>query len=143
MGTPKVGEHEGQEIHYSVGAIVKRDNAYLLIDRKKPPFGFACPAGHIDDGERPREAIEREVREETGLSLDAVELLHEEFVPWNTCARGTEGHYWYVFGGTAYGELVPQHSEVTSIDWFTAVEIAELDLEPVWDYWFKTVHILE
>ncbi len=32
-----------------VGIIVLRDNKMLLIERKKFPFGFAPPAGHLDD----------------------------------------------------------------------------------------------
>ncbi len=33
----------------SVGIIVWRDNKVLLIERKKFHFGFALPAGHLDD----------------------------------------------------------------------------------------------
>ena len=41
----------GQILHYSVGALIKKDGKYLLIDRVNPPFGLAGLAGHVDIGE--------------------------------------------------------------------------------------------
>ena len=52
MTTPKQGRAKnGQPMHYSVGALIKKEDKYLLIDRVKPPLGFAGLAGHIDEGE--------------------------------------------------------------------------------------------
>ena len=42
MSNPKQGKsEEGMAMHYSVGALIKKDDEYLLIDRVKPPLGFA------------------------------------------------------------------------------------------------------
>ncbi|MBI5358165.1 NUDIX domain-containing protein [Candidatus Amesbacteria bacterium] len=54
---------EGKLMHYSVGALIKRSDKYLLIDRAIPPFGFAGIAGHIDENETPLQALAREVKE--------------------------------------------------------------------------------
>jgi 8-oxo-dGTP pyrophosphatase MutT (NUDIX family) len=39
----------------------------LLIERRQFPFGFAPPAGHVDDGETYIDAACRELQEEVGL----------------------------------------------------------------------------
>lgn len=59
----------------SVGMIVWRNDKLLLIERKKPPFGFAPPAGHVDDDKSFEVAAKRELKEEVGLDTDNLELL--------------------------------------------------------------------
>ncbi len=66
-------------MHYSAGVIVTHDGKILMLDRKNPPPGFACPAGYVDEGEDPKSAALREVFEETGIKLpDAVFILEKE-----------------------------------------------------------------
>lgn len=48
---------------------------YVLIERLKLPFGLALPGGHVDPGERPRQAAIREFAEETGLVLSDVKFV--------------------------------------------------------------------
>ncbi len=47
------------------------DGRLLMLRREKEPFAhhWTAPGGKIQPGETPRQAIEREVREETGLSI--------------------------------------------------------------------------
>ncbi|MEK6959849.1 MAG: NUDIX domain-containing protein, partial [Nanoarchaeota archaeon] len=72
---------DGQKMHYSVGAVIERNGLYLLIDRAKPPFGFAGIAGHVDEGESAEQAIIREVREESGLVVKRYSLVNCERPP--------------------------------------------------------------
>lgn len=55
-----------QPVHASVGAVIVRGRQYLLIDRATPPLGLASVAGHIDENEKPEQALVREVQEESG-----------------------------------------------------------------------------
>ncbi len=129
-------------MHYSVGALIKEKDKYLLIDRKKPPLGFAGIAGHIDQGENAIEALKREVREESGLKIKNCKLLFKEGLNWNWCSKGAKTHYWYLFECEAEGKPRLDKSEAKSIQWYTRDEIKKLKLEPVWRYWFKKLKII-
>jgi 8-oxo-dGTP pyrophosphatase MutT (NUDIX family) len=57
----------------SVAAVI-RDGGRLLLQRKAGGEGWSLPAGAIEPGETPEEALRREVVEETGLRLREVAL---------------------------------------------------------------------
>ncbi len=136
MGEPKVGKSKnGEVMHYSVGAIIYRDGKFLLVDRLKPPLGWAAVAGHIDEGEGPEEALQREIFEESGLEMVFRELIFEEEVDENACSRGVGVHYWYVYKVGVKGEPVFNPNEAKAMGWFTKEEIEKLSLETVWRYW--------
>ena len=132
----------GKPMHYSAGALVKKEEKYLLIDRAHPPYGFAGPAGHIDEGESPEEAVKREVREETGLTITSCKLLEKEEISNNVCTTGMTIHYWYLFECAVSGDVKQNKRETKSIGWYTPSEIKKLKLEPVWEYWFKKLKIM-
>lgn len=142
MPKPKELIKDGKTFHYSVGALVRRDGKYLLIDRAIEPFGFAAVAGHLDDDETPERALAREVEEEVGLKITAQKLIFEEFVDWNWCSKGITGHYWYLFDCEVSGEIKQNYRETKSVGWYSQDEIKTLKLEPVWDYWFKKLKII-
>ena len=76
---------DGKLLHYAVGALVKKDDKYLLVDRATLPLGFACIAGHVDEGEDEKQALIREVKEETGLDVKEIKLIGNEIVEDNPC----------------------------------------------------------
>jgi len=47
----------------------------VLVRRQHPPHGWAIPGGFVDYDERVEVAARREMREETGLDVELVELL--------------------------------------------------------------------
>ncbi len=143
MGKPKEGKNiNGEKMHYSVGAIIKKDNKYLLIERAVPPLGFAGIAGHIDEGESALQALKREIKEEGGIDAKNCELLFEEELDWNWCSKGVNAHYWHLFKCDVLGELTRSERETKSINWYSGEEIKELKLEPAWEYWFKKLNII-
>ena len=61
----------------AVGAIVVKDNRVLLVRRGAAPLKghWTLPGGVLELGESLREGVIREVREETGLTVEPIELI--------------------------------------------------------------------
>jgi ADP-ribose pyrophosphatase YjhB (NUDIX family) len=142
MVIPKLEIVDGQKKHFSVGAVIERNGKYLLLDRAIPPYGFAGPAGHVDEGEVPKAALKREVKEETGLSITRAELIAHEFLLWDECAMGIRGHEWHLYRCSASGDIKRSKHEAKSVDWYTKEDIDQLKLSPPWEYWVNKKHLL-
>jgi len=137
----KKAKYKGKLKHFSAGAIIKRGDKYLLLDRRKKPFGWAGPSGHIDKGETPREALQREVKEEVNLKITSAKLVYHKNLKFG-CRRTASYHEWYVYKCTATGNIKVQKEEVKKSGWFTKAQLKELKLEPVWEHILKSLNIL-
>ena len=116
--------------HKSVGVLVERENPetgekeLLLIERKKLPFGFAPPAGHIDNHGTAKQAAKDELQEEVGLTVEDKDLiLRLEGIKYNPCRRISGNnfhfHYWHVFEALKFsGELKPSPDEAKQAGWY-------------------------
>lgn len=108
-----------------VAAIVERDGRYLFGKRsahKRSAPGYWCPiCGSIEAGERQAEAVVREVREETGLSVRALGKVAE----CDTHDGSALIHWWRVLPiGAEPARLAnDEHSE---LGWFTLEELRRL-----------------
>jgi 8-oxo-dGTP diphosphatase len=80
-----------------VGGLVFQDDKILLIKRgREPGLGqWSIPGGMVEVGETVREAVQREVREETGLLVEALDLVEvfERILP---DARGQIQYHYVV-----------------------------------------------
>ena len=88
----------------TVGAlVVNQKGEILLVGSSKWGSKLTVPGGHIELGERAEDAIMREVKEETGLDIEPVELLlvqqaiypknyhkHEHFIFMDYLCRTTD-----------------------------------------------------
>lgn len=112
--------------HTSVGMLVYQGDDLLLIERAKPPYGYAVPAGHVDDNEEYLTAAIRELREEVGLNTEDLELVTEGRKE-NPCRR-EDGiwHYWKIYKVEVTGELERSESETKQAGWFTPEQVQEL-----------------
>jgi len=68
--------------HYLVIAIAvvfnERDQILLCRHTYRRPHPWGLPGGHIKSGEDPADSVRRELREETGLSVQGTRLLMAE-----------------------------------------------------------------
>jgi 8-oxo-dGTP diphosphatase len=98
----------------------------LLIQRGNPPFAgsWALPGGFVKEGEGVRDAAPRELREETGLQVDELELLGV----YDTPGRDPRG--WTV--SAVYVAHLEREALVTGGDdahdarWFPVEELPDL-----------------
>jgi 8-oxo-dGTP pyrophosphatase MutT (NUDIX family) len=58
-----------------VAAVIRDSSGRLLLQEKSSGEGWSLPAGAIEPGESPEQAIVREVLEETGLVVTPKEIL--------------------------------------------------------------------
>lgn len=63
----------------AVGAVVFHNDAVLLIKRNNPPNAgqWAIPGGKVKLGETLQQAAEREILEETGITIRAGEVIYQ------------------------------------------------------------------
>lgn len=149
--------------HTSVGMLVWKEGKLLLIERKKYPFGFAIPAGHVDEDKSFDDAAKRELKEEVGLDTAELKLVAEGREE-NPCRREDGSwHLWKIYEIMATGELEGNIEETKRIDWYSQEEIKKLatrtekylnkevsdekweenpGLEPVMYNWFQKLKII-
>ncbi len=147
----------------SVGVIVRKGDRILLIERKKFPYGFAAPAGHVDDHGSFEDAAREELFEEVGLEATNLKLLIEERKE-NRCRReGGDWHLWKVYEAEVVGELKESVDETKQVGWYAKEQLRILaskmqlyaegkisedewqkhpGLEAVWLEFFKELGIL-
>jgi ADP-ribose pyrophosphatase YjhB (NUDIX family) len=60
-----------------VGAVILREGEVLIVRRANPPLQgeWSIPGGALDLGEKLRDGVAREVREETGLEVEVGPVL--------------------------------------------------------------------
>jgi 8-oxo-dGTP pyrophosphatase MutT (NUDIX family) len=62
------------------GVVLRGEQVVVIVPTRRAPDGsrvLALPKGHVDPGENTLQAAEREVREETGVSVELVRELGE------------------------------------------------------------------
>ena len=115
----------------AVGAIVIKDEKILLVKRNKAPHKdlWAIPGGSVELGETLQEAAERELREETGLTIKAGDPVHTFDLIEQNKDGSLRFHYVIVDLEAEYvrGELRPA-DDARDARWFAPEEFEDISL---------------
>ena len=109
----------------AVVAIIQKEDAFLFIKRSNyidTAAGYWCPvSGRLEENETQIEAIEREVMEEVGLSVKALEKICE--IPSHN--NQFKLHFWTT--EIISGEASITSNEATDFRWVTLEQMKQLD----------------
>lgn len=114
----------------SVAAIIRNESGEILFVKSKNSDIWGLPAGAIDLGETPAEAVIREVFEETGLNISTEKIVGifggEKFR--HTYPNGDKVEYLTVVSECKItgGNLENKDGEIIELEYFAVEEIPEL-----------------
>lgn len=78
----------------TVAALVERDGRFLLVEEHTPDgLRLNQPAGHLDPGESPEQAVVREAFEETAARVEPVDLVGVYLARYRGRAEGVDVTY--------------------------------------------------
>ena len=115
-----------------------RDDAVLLHRRVKDPNKglWVAPGGKLESDESPSECAIREMREESGLEIEAPVL---RAIMTETSPRPDYQWITFIFAATRWrGELAPA-PEIGEVRWVRLREVFELDIPPTDRVFFPRV----
>lgn len=115
----------------AVGAVVFNDNRVLLVRRGKPPALnlWAIPGGSVKIGESLQEAAEREIFEETGVTIRALKPVYTFDVIDHDSSGGIRFHYVITDLTADYIRGVPKAGDdAYEARWVSPDELAHLDV---------------
>lgn len=112
-----------ENVELTVLCLLHKDGVYLCQDRIKEDWkGYTLPGGHVEPGESIVDAVVREMKEESGLSIRNPKLCGIKQFP-------IEGGRYLVFLFTATeyeGELIS--SEEGAMHWVSVEELKDVNL---------------
>lgn len=107
----------------TVAAIISRGGRFLFVEEKDSRTGERVlnqPAGHVEPGEALRDAVVREVREETGLAFTPEALVGL----YQLRARDGRDFLRVCFSGSvAPGDAVPEDPDILACHWLIPEEL--------------------
>ncbi len=117
-----------------VGAVILRDGQVLIVRRANPPLQgeWSIPGGALDLGEKLRDGIAREVREETGLDVEVGPVLEVLDSIFPDSEGRTQYHYVLIdYLCHARSGILAAATDVSEVRWARPEELEALGMKPV------------
>lgn len=145
-------EHNQPNICFTASGYLINDDKILLIKHKKLEV-WLSPGGHLEEGELPHQAAQREFWEETGIKVEAIGYESDDFMqvpfksglhwvckenydrrknnqkPLEQWKKGCEKHFdlGYIVEAVDGFDYKKNVEETDGIAWFTIEEIKQLE----------------
>jgi len=113
----------------SITALIIKKGQALMVKRGRQPYKgtWMFPAGFVDFGEHPEDALHREVDEETGLKIKQANLLKVYQCKDDPRAMGHIVFCYQV--DVIEGQLITDEDENLDIGWFDVNNLPEIGWE--------------
>jgi 8-oxo-dGTP diphosphatase len=112
-----------------VSIALLKDRKVLLVRRKRAPHAglWSLPGGKVESGEQPRDAMRRELKEETGLEAEILGIVNTV----RLAAEGAQsGYRLMVFYGRPTGGVLAAGGDAEGAEWVHLDDIEALAMTP-------------
>ncbi|MBL7021867.1 NUDIX domain-containing protein [Patescibacteria group bacterium] len=117
-------------------AIIQKEDKYLLLQRSFKshffPSQYDFPGGKIKEGEKTEDAIIREVKEETSLSIE----LGEKIGNYQFVAMDNKLHF-QIFESKSFTGDIELSEDHTEAIWVSKKDLKLYDLAPIVKLYFE------
>ena len=116
--------------YLAVSAAVFRDGRVLIVRRARPPAHglYTLPGGGVEVGETLEQAVIREIREETALEIEPVDLVGFRQAIARDATGRVERHFVILpFAARWIGGEIALNEELAEAHWLASPEISGLN----------------
>ena len=121
-------------IKVGVGAVVFKNDCVLLVKRKNPPHQdqWAIPGGKVHYGEALKQALKREILEETGITIEVREPVYTFEVITQGEENSVDSHYVVIDFNAGYvcGDVLAS-ADAAAAAWVSREEFNTFDVNPI------------